>query len=440
MDTYKNRSSIYSSWLESLRSPDTEFSENVAMDYATDEWPQGRFAYDVNGSSYRNGSRYRNGSFDNSSSEYDYDYDMALETFFWSQLVPPLVVYSVTYVVGVVGNVLIIFTIARYRRLKTTTNVFLASLASADLLLILICIPVKIARLFSYTWTMGYFLCKLIYYMQTVSSVCSVLTLTIMSLERCYAIIYPMKAIYVCTISKARKATLVIWIASFILASPNLLIRIHMEVGVRVRAYWCVNNFDAPLTWRAYETYMMILVLILPVCVMAVAYTSIGIAIVKVVGQRRTITGKGQMETAETTANGQGGPGTGSLPTEDKTVRQVVPMLIVVVVLFLICWGPILVLNILQAFDVVPLYDVWAMHAKTALDLLSYVNSSTNPIVYGFMSRNFRKGFRRALCSVVRQDEGHHSLSQSHTLRPVTGANRVLKNTSNGTTNTTRVR
>ncbi|XP_066946038.1 uncharacterized protein [Macrobrachium rosenbergii] len=200
--------------------------------------------------------------------------------------------------------------------------------------------------------------------------------------------------------------------------------QIHMEVGVRVRAYWCVNNFDAPLTWRAYETYMMVLVLVLPVCVMAVAYTSIGIAIVKVVGQRRTITGKGQMETAEITANGQGGPGTGSLPTEDKTVRQVVPMLIVVVVLFLICWGPILVLNILQAFDVVPLYDVWAMHAKTALDLLSYVNSSTNPIVYGFMSRNFRKGFRRALCSVVRQDEGHHSLSQSHTLRPVTGANR----------------
>ncbi|XP_066946040.1 G-protein coupled receptor 54-like [Macrobrachium rosenbergii] len=244
--------------------------------------------------------------------------------------------------------------------------------------------------------------------------------------ERCYAIIYPMKAIYVCTISKARKATIVIWIASFILASPNLLIRIHMEVGVRVRAYWCVNNFDAPLTWRAYETYMMVLVLVLPVCVMAVAYTSIGIAIVKVVGQRRTITARAKWETAEITANGQGGPGTGSLPTEDKTVRQVVPMLIVVVVLFLICWGPILVLNILQAFDVVPLYDVWAMHAKTALDLLSYVNSSTNPIVYGFMSRNFRKGFRRALCSVVRQDEGHHSLSQSHTLRPVTGANRWI--------------
>lgn len=40
---------------------------------------------------------------------------------------------------------LIIFTIARYRRLKTITNIFLASLASADLLLVIICVPVNVS-------------------------------------------------------------------------------------------------------------------------------------------------------------------------------------------------------------------------------------------------------------------------------------------------------
>ena len=40
---------------------------------------------------------------------------------------------------------LIIFTIARYRRLKTITNLFLASLASADLLLVIICVPVNVS-------------------------------------------------------------------------------------------------------------------------------------------------------------------------------------------------------------------------------------------------------------------------------------------------------
>lgn len=81
----------------------------------------------------------------NGTDDYDYDYEIALETFFWRELTPTLVVYAVTYVLGVVGNALIIFTIYRYRRLKTTTNVFLASLATADLLLILMCIPVKVS-------------------------------------------------------------------------------------------------------------------------------------------------------------------------------------------------------------------------------------------------------------------------------------------------------
>lgn len=89
--------------------------------------------------------------------EYDYDYEEALKTFFWSQLAPALVVYAATYLVGVAGNSLIIFTICRFRRLKTTTNVFLASLASADLLLILLCIPVKVRNLYSFFLSQHHF-------------------------------------------------------------------------------------------------------------------------------------------------------------------------------------------------------------------------------------------------------------------------------------------
>jgi len=79
-----------------------------------------------------------------SDTEYEYDYDESHSIFNWSELVPTLVVYGATMVIGIAGNSLIIFTICRYRRMKSTTNVFLASLASADLLLIIICIPVKV--------------------------------------------------------------------------------------------------------------------------------------------------------------------------------------------------------------------------------------------------------------------------------------------------------
>lgn len=68
-----------------------------------------------------------------------------------------------------------------------------------------------------------------------------------------------------------------------------------MEVGHRVKAFWCVRNFDAPLLWRGYETYMLVLVLLVPACVMAAAYAAICRTILRMVVQRRSITGKGQM-------------------------------------------------------------------------------------------------------------------------------------------------
>ncbi|XP_049940744.1 kiSS-1 receptor-like [Schistocerca serialis cubense] len=75
---------------------------------------------------------------------YDYSWSESHAIFNWSELAPALLVYGATFALGVAGNSLIIFTVCRYRRMSTTTNVFLASLASADLLLITVCIPVKI--------------------------------------------------------------------------------------------------------------------------------------------------------------------------------------------------------------------------------------------------------------------------------------------------------
>ena len=46
------------------------------------------------------------------------------------------------------------------------------------------CFMFQIAKLFSFTWEMGAFLCKSVHYMQSVSAICSVLTLTAMSVER----------------------------------------------------------------------------------------------------------------------------------------------------------------------------------------------------------------------------------------------------------------
>lgn len=95
--------------------------------------------------------------------ENQYQADDSEYLFNWVELVPVLTVYSLTYLVGVTGNSLIIYTILQFRRLKSTTNVFLISLSSADLLLVLVCIPVKVRQLQMLSvcmYTFYFILCK----------------------------------------------------------------------------------------------------------------------------------------------------------------------------------------------------------------------------------------------------------------------------------------
>ena len=78
-------------------------------------------------------------------------------------------------------------------------------------------------------------------------------------------------------------------------------------------------------------------------------------------------------------------------------------MLVAVVLVFIVCWAPILVNNLLVAFGVWPELSIAPYkYIMEAFHLMSYANSCVNPFVYGFMSRNFRQTFKRALCSCVR--------------------------------------
>ena len=83
---------------------------------------------------------------DENVSDYDYyDYTDSVNSLDLGELIPVVLVYSITLVLGVLGNALVIFSIIRYRRMQNVTNIFLTSLASADLLLVMLCVPIKVS-------------------------------------------------------------------------------------------------------------------------------------------------------------------------------------------------------------------------------------------------------------------------------------------------------
>lgn len=70
-------------------------------------------------------------------------------------------------------------------------------------------------------------------------------------------------------------------------------------------------------------------------------------------------------------------------------------MVVVIVLLFAICWGPIQIFVLFQSFH--PKYqpNYVTYKIKTWANCMSYANSSVNPIVYGFMGASFQKSFRK---------------------------------------------
>ena len=81
---------------------------------------------------------------------------------------------------------------------------------------------------------------------------------------------------------------------------------------------------------------------------------------------------------------------------------QVIKMLVIVIILFALCWGPTLIDNVLVSFEAVDRYHYGHLkHIRMAFVLMSYFNSCVNPIVYAFMSKNFRESFKHAIYSCV---------------------------------------
>lgn len=78
----------------------------------------------------------------------------------------------------------------------------------------------------------------------------------------------------------------------FSLLTNLLFQQIHKEVGKKVKAYWCAKNWDEPFYWKAYEVYMLFLILVGPLCVMTFAYSFICWEVCRIMERRSIMTSR----------------------------------------------------------------------------------------------------------------------------------------------------
>ncbi|CAF5043067.1 unnamed protein product [Rotaria sp. Silwood1] len=78
-----------------------------------------------------------------------------------------IILYAIVFIVGTIGNLLVIIVIQRNRSMRlTVTNMFIMNLAAADLLVLLFCLPATVVQDVTKTWFFGLFLCKFVNYVQ----------------------------------------------------------------------------------------------------------------------------------------------------------------------------------------------------------------------------------------------------------------------------------
>uniref|UniRef100_A0A8C0QV41 Somatostatin receptor 3 n=1 Tax=Canis lupus dingo TaxID=286419 RepID=A0A8C0QV41_CANLU len=279
-------------------------------------------------------------------------------------------VYLVVCVVGLLGNSLVIYVVLRHTASPSVTNVYILNLALADELFML-GLPFLAAQNALSYWPFGSLMCRLVMAVDGINQFTSIFCLTVMSVDRYLAVVHPTRSARWRTAPVARTVSVAVWVASAVVVLPVVVFS-----GVPHGMSTCHMQWPEPAAaWRAgFIIYTAALGFFGPLLVICLCYLLI---VVKVRSAGRRVRAP-------------------SCQRRRHSERKVTRMVVAVVALFVLCWMPFYVLNIVNV--VCPLPEEPAFFGLYFLVVaLPYANSCANPILYGFLSYRFKQGFRRVL-------------------------------------------
>ncbi|XP_068591599.1 uncharacterized protein [Cebidichthys violaceus] len=313
------------------------------------------------------------------STDYSYDYPEEGEGVICTyerhgaKFLPAL--YVMFFLLGLLGNSLVIWVIACGVRLRSMTDVCLLNLAAADLLLV--CTLPFLAHQARDQWLFGDAMCKVVLGIYHIVFYCGIFFISLMSIDRYLAIVHAVYAMRARTRSFGMIAAAVTWVAGFLASFPDLVFLKQQPSGNMSQPCYSVypKNFLNDTTsanehfWTIFSLFKMnILGLFVPVFIMGFCYSQI----------------------------------IWRLLHSQSSKKQAIRLVLIVVAVFLCCWVPYNVASFFKALELLDIYTECESSkairlALQATEAIAYSHSCLNPILYVFVGQKFRRHLLRLM-------------------------------------------
>ncbi|WAQ97428.1 NK2R-like protein, partial [Mya arenaria] len=276
------------------------------------------------------------------------------------------ILYGSISMLAVVGNGLVIYVVFKDKRMQTVTNVLIVNLALSDILLGMFTTPFQFQPALHQRWDFPEFMCVIAPSFKVLSVIVSVLTLTFISLDRYVAVMYPLKAGF--SKPNAVLSLILIWLFGIASSFPEGYFNsVEQRYDPESRKFkpFCLPTWPSESFGKYYYWYLLCVQYLFPLVIINVAYTRISCRIW-----------------------GTKAPGV-TLDRENvrqRTRRKVVKMLIIVVLLFVLCWMPLQLYNVISEFNPEINKYKYIQVIWFCSNWLAMSNSCYNPFIYGLLN------------------------------------------------------
>jgi hypothetical protein len=321
------------------------------------------------------------------------------------------------------GNTLVLVATWKERSLHQPNKYFIVCLAVADLLVGIILEPLRLYQLdrnsiLSASNTFTYpniHLCRFMMCLDTFALTASIYSLTFISFDRYLKIRKPLQYRSRMTTSKSWKIIFIIWFISTAFATyaatPHSGSR---GILFTARGFYCPADINKE---KRFYTFLAVSVFFLPTIVILIMYALIFVVVYK----RQKMLRNGELGQ---TFNGRNQRS--AFRQNLKTIR----MLLVVVGVFILCWGPYFIYILLWYYDRYNFID-WNRYLRSSsyqrrinitilvITRLPYFNSLCNPIIYASLDQTYREAFKNLFQRMCGLSSGRRQPPEAIDLRPV---------------------